>query len=46
MKSRREELDEFSKTLPGTYKIEWVKESDIPEKELSPIRFVVVGKKK
>ena len=45
MKSRREILDEFYKTLPGTYKVEWVKESDLPKKKPSPIHLVMVGEK-
>ena len=45
MKSIEEDRDEFYKTLPGNYKWEIVKET-LPRKEESPIRFVVVGKKK
>ena len=46
MKSRREILYEFYQTLPGTYRIEWMREPDLPGKNLSPTRFMVVGKKK
>ena len=46
MKSRREMLDELYKTLPGTYKIEWVREADLPKEEKAPIHLVFVGEEK